>query len=103
MSAYRVQTCPRVPFNANGRIPLGTVVDDVWNVGQRLHVVDHRGTSVEANDRRKRGLKPGMAALAFKRFEQGCLLSADVGARAPVEYQVEIIPGTQNILSEIPL
>src|SRR4029077_2188801 len=67
--------------------------DDVLHVTKRLDIVDNCRTHIEAEDgRKKRGLDPGIGALAFKRLDQARLFAADVSARAPVNVNLDVKP-----------
>src|SRR5262249_56721968 len=82
--------------------PLAAPVDDVRQRSERLHVVDDRRLAERALDRRKRRLDLGPAFLALERREQAGLLTADVGAGAPVYDDVEIEPGALDVLAAEP-
>ena len=82
--------------------PLGAVADDRRQVGDRLDVVDDRGSAVEAGDRGERRLETRLAAAALERVEQRRLLAADVGARTRVDHDVEVEARAEDVLAEEP-
>ena len=66
-------------FGAHGRVPLGRVAEDTRHLGDSLHVVDNRGTGVQAGHRGERGLEARVASAPLEGVQQGRLLTADVG------------------------
>ena len=63
-------------------------------------IVDRGRAAVEARAGRERRLQPRLALLALQAFEHRGLFAADVGARAAVDEQVEIIARSGGILAE---
>ena len=75
--------------------------DDVLHVAERLDVVDDGRAHVEAEHGREiRRLDARIGALAFERFDQAGFLAADVGARAAVDVDFQIVAGAENVLAE---
>ena len=72
---------------------VSSIVHDVSDVCERLHIVHNRRTSVQTNDGREWGLDPGISALPFQRFDQGCLFPADVGSGSRVNNDVQVVTG----------
>ena len=93
-------TWPVLFSRAHRGEPLGPVVDDARDARDRLDVVDHGGAGVETGDGRERRAQPGLAAAALERVEQSRLLAADVGARAGVDGDVEVVPGVEDVLAD---
>ena len=94
----RAAALGRVP---DGGEPLGPAVHDVRDVGQRFHVVDHRRFLEQAVGGGERRLDPGQAPLALQGFEQGGLLSADIGAGAAVHVQVQCEGASEDVFAEV--
>ena len=67
LSAEAVKRKARAPLGAPLAIPCRAILDDVYDLGDGLDVVDHRRLAVQALDRWKRRLKPRMAAVALQR------------------------------------
>ena len=88
---------PRRLLGAEALEPVGAVVDDVGEVGERLDVVDQRRAAVEALDGRKRRLQPRVAALALERVEERRLLAADVRAGAAMDDELDLRAGVEDV------
>ena len=66
--------------------------DDVLHVAERLDVVDDGRAHVEAEHRREIGrLDARIRPLAFQRLDQAGFLAADVGARAAMDVDFQIV------------
>jgi len=73
----------------------------VLDVAEGLDVVDDGGAHVEPEHGGEiGGLDARVGALAFERFDQPGFLAADVGARAAVNVDFEIVAGAANALAE---
>src|SRR5690606_25230309 len=87
-------------LRAQLRVFLRAHAEDGRERGDRLHVVDHRRRAEETRDRREGWLEPRPALTALEAVEQARLLAADVGARAPVDVDVEPMAGAEDALAE---
>ncbi len=65
-----------------------------------LDIVDRGRAAVEARAGRERRLQARLAHLAFQAFEHRRFFAADIGARAAVDEQVEVVAGAAGILAE---
>ena len=75
--------------------------DDVLHLAQGFHVVHDGGAAVQADGGREiGGLDAGIGAHAFQGIEQGRFLTADVGARAAVQVDFQIVAGPQDVLAQ---
>ena len=81
--------------------PVDAVEHDRRHAGDRLDVVDHRRARVQAGHRGERRPQPGLAATALQRVEQRGLLTADVGARAGVHDQFEVVAGAADVAAQV--
>src|SRR5207253_1612690 len=79
----------RVGRSADLRVLLGPDGEDGRDRRDRLDVVDQRRRRIHPRDRRERGLRPRLAALALERFEERRLFAADVGAGAAVDHDLD--------------
>ena len=77
-------------LSAHRRIPLRRVTEDTRHLGDSLHVVNHRGTGVQAGNRGERGLQTRVASAPLKGIQQGRLFTADVGAGARVSGDTQV-------------
>ena len=80
--------------------PLGALVDDDGNVGERFDVVDDRRTAPETLDRRERRTGLRHAAVTLDRLEKSRLFAADERAGAEAELDVEIEVAAENLLAQ---
>src|SRR5262249_31083430 len=77
--------------------------DDVVEVTEGLHVVQHRGLRVQPFDRRVvRRLKPGEAAAALQAFQEPGLLATDVRPGAAVDDHHQVESAAEDVLAEVP-
>ena len=68
---------------------------------ERLDVVDDRRTHVEAEHGREiGGLDARIGPLAFERLDKARLLAADIGARATVDVNLQIVTAAQDVPAE---
>ena len=84
-------------LGAHAPEPVAAAQHDGGHAGDGLDVVDHGGRGVEARGGRERRLEPGLAAAALERVEQRRLLAADVGARAGVHDDVEVVARAEDV------
>ncbi len=76
-------------------------VDDVLDVAERLDVVDDGRAHVEAEHGGEiRRLDARVGALALERFDQAGFLAANVGARAAMDIDFEVVAGAADVLAE---
>ena len=80
--------------------PLGALVDDYGNVGERFDVVDDRRAAPKTLDRRERRTGLGHTAVTLDRLEKSRLFAADERAGAEAELDVEIEVAAENLLAE---
>ena len=102
MAGDAVELRPGVAGPADRREPRRAAGDDVRDAGQRLDVVHHRWLAEDADHRRKRRLEAREAALPLDRLDQRRLLAADVGAGAAVHPDVDVEPGAEGPLAQVP-
>src|SRR5262249_28399414 len=100
VSAQAIEARSLAPLGAVGGVDLGAMLHNRWNRRYRLDVVDDCRAAIEPNHRPERRLDARVAAFALQRFEQGALLAADVGARAAMDGDVEIVAAAQDILAK---
>src|SRR5262245_14030016 len=92
---------PGALLGADRGVPVRPALDDGRERGQGLHVVDQRRAAVEAGDGREGRLEPGLAALALQALQHAGLLAADVGPGAPVDGDVEVEAGAEDVAAEV--
>ena len=80
--------------------PVGALVDDHRDRGERLNVVDDGRTSPETGDDGVWRLRAGHAALAFDRVLKRRAFAADERTRAEAELDVEVEAGTEDVVAE---
>ena len=80
--------------------PLGALVDDDGDVGERFDVVDDRRAAPETLDRRERRTGLRHTAVTFDRLEKSRLFAADERAGAEAELDVEIEVAAENLLAQ---
>src|SRR5207247_7811682 len=102
VSADAVQLRPAVLLRPELRKPVGALRDDERNVAERLDVVDRRRLVVETDHGGKRRLVARLRALALARFGERGLLARLVRARAAVDVDVAVEPGSQDVRAEKP-
>ena len=78
----------------------GAAAQDGRDDRDALDVVDRRRAAVEARAGRERRLQARLAPLALQAFEHRGLFAADVGARAAVDEEVEVVAGAGGVLAE---
>src|SRR5690606_12068690 len=92
----------RALLGAERPVPLGAVPDDVRHGRDRLDVVDRRGHAEGADGRGERRLDAWLAAAALERVHEARLFTADVGARAAVQRDVDVDAGAEDVLAGQP-
>ena len=100
VSGQRIQREARRFLGAHGPEPVDAVEDDRRHAGDRFDVVDHRRAAVQPGHRGERRAQPRLAAPALQRVEQRGLLAADVGARAGVYHQLQVVAGTVDVAAQ---
>src|SRR6476661_2698820 len=80
--------------------PFGRAAEDRRDDRDALDIVDRSRTAVEAGTGRERRLEARLALLALQAFEHRRLFAADVGARATVHEQVEVIARAAGVLAD---
>src|SRR5208337_197500 len=81
--------------------PLTAAPENIGHDSDGLDIVDGCRRAPQAGIRREGRLQPRLSLLAFKAFEKGRFLPADVSARAVVDVDVEV-PAVQIILTDKP-
>ena len=87
-------------FGAHGGVPCAALADDDRDGGEGLDVVEDGGLFPEARERRERGTRTGLAALAFDGAHERGFFAADEGARAHHDFDVEVEAGIEDVLAE---
>src|SRR5262245_46247007 len=82
--------------------PIHTAIEDVGQIGESLDIVYDGWATIEALDGGKRRLLARVSALSFQRFEQTCLLSADIRSSTRVQDDVEIVIRSEDVRSQEP-
>src|SRR5690606_37574271 len=78
-------------LGAHRGVPVDPAAEDAGHGGDGLDVVHDGRAGVEPGDRRERRLEARLAAPALERVEQRRLLTADVGAGAGVDGDLEVV------------
>ena len=87
-------------FRADRREARAAIAHDVEHVDERLDVVDDRRLSEKPHLCREGRLVAGLAAKAFNRVEERCLLTANIGAGPTPNLEVDAKPFAHHILAE---
>jgi len=82
---------------AQGFIPGPALAENGRHAGQSLHVIDDGGLMPQAGNPGERRFGAGIAALAFDRFDQGGLLTADVAAASGTDFNGEGEVGAEEL------
>ena len=101
VSGQRIQREARRFLAAHRPEPVHAVEDDRRNAGDGLDVVDHRRAAVQAGDGGEGWTQPRLAAAPLQRVEQRRLFAADVGARAGVHHQLQVVPRAGDVAAQI--
>ena len=80
--------------------PLGALVDDNGDIGERFDVVDDRRAAPETLDRRERRTGLRHTAVTLDRLEKSRLFAADERAGAEAELDVEVEVAAENLLAQ---
>ncbi len=81
--------------------PVRAAAQDGRYDGNRLDIIDGRGTAIDTDIGGKRGLQPGLTLLALEAFQKRGFLAADIGAGAMVNVAVEV-PAVNVVLADKP-
>lgn len=100
MAAGRDEFRARALADANASVGVAAHFDDGHDGGDGFHVVYHRGAIPKALDSWERRLKAGITTLAFEAFEQGSLLTADVGTCPDLNVAVVVEAAAEDVLAE---
>src|SRR5712691_1154903 len=100
VSGERVEPRTALALGAQAREPLRAPVDDVRHRHDGLDVVDDGGVAERALDRGEGRLDLRPSLLSFERRQEPGLLAANVRASAAVDHDVEVEPGTLDVLAE---
>ena len=77
-------------------------LDDVFHIAKRLHVVDDRRAHIQPERGGEVGrLDARVGALAFEAFDEAGFFAANVGARAAVHVDFEVVPAAENVFTEV--
>ena len=85
---------------AEAREPGRAAAKDGRDDRDALDIVDGGRAAVEAGAGRERRLQARLALLALEAFEHRRLFAADVGARAAMDEQVEVVARAGGVLAE---
>ena len=91
---------PLLPSVPDAGIPLAAVPDDLRDVGEGFDVVQDRRFLPEPLERRERRTRTRHAAFALDRAHQSGFFAAYEGPRSLVDVDVEVEPGSEDVLSE---
>ena len=80
--------------------PLGALVDDDGDVGERFDVVNDRRAAPETLDRRERRTGLRHTAVTLNRLEKSRLFAADERAGAEAKLNVEVKVAAENLLAQ---
>ena len=100
MPAQAIDARPLALLRAILRIGRRAKPHDRRQAGDGLQVIDDRRAAIETDDRRERRLEAWIAALALQRLQQRALLAADVGSRAGMHGDLQIVAAAEDILSK---
>ncbi|MCG3139896.1 MAG: hypothetical protein HDKAJFGB_00821 [Anaerolineae bacterium] len=89
-------------FRANGLVPVRALVNNRRNVGKRFDIVNHRRLAVQTDDGGKGRFHARHTQFAFERFEHRRLFAANVGARAAMHRNFQIVIRAQNLFAHVP-
>jgi hypothetical protein len=70
--------------------------------GNGLDISNGGGAPEKSNCSRERRLKARLSRLSFQRFDEGSLLTANVGSHSSVDINIEIIAGAASVLADEP-
>src|SRR3546814_6296448 len=84
----------------DGREPRSAPPQDGWGDRDRFDIVDRGRATVKADSCRERRLQARLALLALQAFDLGGLLAADIGARAAMDEDFEIIARAAGVLAD---
>ena len=101
MAAQAEKACAAILRRSQLGVPLRPVPDDVGNIRERLHIVDHGRPAVKTHHRREGRLDAGVASQALQGIQQSGLFAAFIGARPRMGAKLEIEPGAAQVLAEI--
>ena len=87
-------------FRSELGVRCAALEDDAGNVDQRFHVVDHGRLAEKAGLCGKRRLVAWFPAIAFNRVEERGLFTADIGAGAAANFNVEFEAAAKNVVAE---
>src|SRR3990167_780154 len=90
-----------VSRTAQFREPLSAMFHDGRYASHRFDVVDDRGATKKAHNRRKRRLEPRKASFSLKRFQKAGLLAADISACAAMNHEIQMKSASKNIFTQI--
>jgi hypothetical protein len=85
------------PAQAEIAIKLRTLIEDDRHRRQRDHIVDNRRLAEQSFNRRQGRFVANLAPLAFEAFEQRGFFTADIGARAEPDIQIEALAAAATL------
>ena len=100
VAAQREHLGALAALRAERRIPLRALEHDRRNIGERLDVVEHAGLAPEALVGRERRPRTRLAALALDRRHERSLFTADEGARAHADLEVEVEARAHDVVAQ---
>src|SRR5215471_16509224 len=100
MSTQREKAGSLALFSPKRGIPLNPSCDNGRNCRKSLTVIDHRWTTIEANNCGKGWLETWVATTAFERFHQRTFLATDIRSSPTMDNDIQTIATAQNILTD---
>ena len=96
--AEQLRAC--VASLAKGREPVRSAPQDGRGNGNRFNIVHCRRAAIKAGTCREWRLQARLALLALQRFDQRCLLAADIGAGTAMKIDIELPAGFRGIVAK---
>ncbi len=89
-------------FGPQAAVPGAPFEDDLGDVGERFHVIQHGGLAPQSGLDRTGRLDAGHTPLAFQGIHQSGRLAADESPGSGVDPDVEIESGSEDVFAENP-
>lgn len=94
----KLGTC--VPFAAELIEPACSTTNDGRCYSDSFDIGDCTGAAEKTNGGREWGLQTRLSRLALQGFNEGSLLTADIGAHPAVQKNVKVVAGAASVLTE---
>src|SRR5512134_174052 len=88
-------------WRTDGPKPFRSPIDDVRQIRERFHVIDHSRLVIESMRGGKRRLDARQAAFAFQRFEQCSFFPAYIGAGSPMHPDLNREAGSLDVFTDV--